>query len=264
MTRGWLGVAALAALATATGCSGDTVDLEVRTFELEHIYVPNAAEIVSPYVYTDREGAPGAISTAGQKITIRETADNLDRIARLLAEMDRPPPVAKVAGSVGFHFQLIEANGHAETAPAIADVVAELRKVMRFGGYRLVGEAHVVAAPGSFGQSVITHDGELYDIEGTYGTDWSDDPPRWIRIVFRGHRSARVHETLFNTAVQFRPGQVLVLGTVAEVSSVDPISSDGPQSRILVMRTAASAAYAIDAGGTASASSDLDAANQSP
>lgn len=58
-------------------------------------------------------------STTGA-ISVRETSDNLDKIARVLAEFD------KVRADVPLHFQLIEADGFTETDPRISAVEVEL------------------------------------------------------------------------------------------------------------------------------------------
>ena len=94
--------AALAGLALA--CSAQP-QLETRTFELKHLDGGRAEVIITPYVYRERPGAQGMISVAGNVVTVRETTDNLDRIARVLAEVDRPRPTLRPV------FKIIEANG---------------------------------------------------------------------------------------------------------------------------------------------------------
>jgi hypothetical protein len=118
-------------------------ELETRTFALEHIPGHEAQTLVTPYVYADREGrwgGPGEIAATADALTVRETRDNLERIAGVLAELDRPRP------DVRLRFQLIEADGAAGRDPRIADVEEELRRLFQFRGYRLLGEALVSAA----------------------------------------------------------------------------------------------------------------------
>ena len=79
----------------------------------------------------------------GSVITVRETADNLDRIARALAQFDRPQP------GVRLRFKLIEADGVATRDPRIADVEAALRGLFRFRGYRLITDAVVNGIAGT-------------------------------------------------------------------------------------------------------------------
>ena len=79
----------LALIALVAGCSRSQ-QLETRTFELRHLTSSAAEDIVEPYVYEDRPGAPGKVQTAGRLISVRETRDNLDRIGRVLEQFDRP------------------------------------------------------------------------------------------------------------------------------------------------------------------------------
>jgi hypothetical protein len=139
---------ALLALAALTACDRAPA-LETRTFPLQHIK-PNTAEgLIMPYVFSDRAAAPGVMSTTENTVTVRETADNLEKIARVLAEYDVPSPWVRL------HFQLIEADGAAARDSAIADVEAELRNLFRFAGYRLLAEAVVTGAAHSHVEQVI-------------------------------------------------------------------------------------------------------------
>jgi hypothetical protein len=124
-----------------SGCAEP--ELDTRTFEVRYLAGYEVENLIAPYVFSDREGQPGTMSTAESAVTVRETADNLDKIARVLEEFDRPRP------SVMLHFQIIEADGAATTDPAIADVEAELRRLFRFDGYRLVAETQVGGIQGT-------------------------------------------------------------------------------------------------------------------
>ena len=127
------------------GCDR-TPELDVRTFNLQHRSGYEAAELVKPYVYGDREEAPGTMSALANAVSVRETRDNLDKIERVLAEFDTPIPPVRL------RFHLIEADSFQEEDPAIAEVVGELRSLFRFRGYRLLGEAMVTLSPRSINQ----------------------------------------------------------------------------------------------------------------
>lgn len=127
----------------ALGCSNQP-ELDIRTFNLEHRAGYEAAQLVQPYVFTDREGAPGMMSATDEAISVRETPDNLQKIARLLEEFDRPLPELRL------HFQLIEADSFQEADPEIANVVEQLGQLFSFRGYRLLGQA-VVSVAGNRG-----------------------------------------------------------------------------------------------------------------
>ena len=206
--------ALLAALAMPLGgCDGEWgkrgTTLETRTFALHHMEASEAADLIGPYIYTEREGAPGMVSEArddSPAITVRETADNLDRIAAVLAEFDRPNDRTLV-----LKFQLISPNGE-EPDPRIADVVAELQRFLRFDGYSLAGETLVPIARGSFQQIIRTEEID-YGIRGRYrpaskGLD--------IEMYRTAGGSIRVGGTLLGTGIVIQPGKILVLGTVIE------------------------------------------------
>src|SRR5207248_8008283 len=128
---------AIAALLIA--CSPGGPSLDTRTFALKYLHGQDAIPIVAPYVYADRPNAKGVFTMSDNAITVRETADNLDKIARVLAQYDRPRPFIRLT------FHLIEADGATSTDPAIRDVEATLRRLFRFQGYRLVAEGVVSA-----------------------------------------------------------------------------------------------------------------------
>jgi hypothetical protein len=147
----------LAATVALSACGGPRLD--TRTFTLNSLSGNEAARMLGPYVFTDRKDAPGAMSYVEGSITVRETPDNLDKIARVLAQFDRPKP------SVQLHFQIIEADGAATHDPAIADVETALRKLFRFKGYRLVAEAAAGGMEGSRVRQLISGTGGPYVID---------------------------------------------------------------------------------------------------
>ena len=176
--------------------------LETRTFPLEHIGMGDAAELVDPYVYRDRPGAPGAISFAKNvgAISVRETPDNLDRIARVLDQFDVPSE----APSYRLHFQVVAANGN-ETDRRLATVAGALRKVFRFDGYTLVGEGYVTVSEGGF-ELTIKREGAagFYMVVGSiHGRELALD----ISGSTGGH---------IETRLGFRPRQTLVLGSLGD------------------------------------------------
>jgi len=117
--------------------------LDTRTFPLHYMSRDQAQALVAPYVFTDRPNAPGKMSASDDAITVRETPDNLDKIARVLAQYDRRSP------NVRLRFQLIEADGAAPTDTNIAAVVAQLRKLFRFAGYRFVTQTQITGTANS-------------------------------------------------------------------------------------------------------------------
>ena len=200
MKRTLLAMVAMTSLLAA--CQGGA-DLETRTFALEHMASYEAADLIQPYVYGEREGAPGTLSTAERAITVRETADNLDQIARVLAEFD----VARA--DVRLHFQLIQADGFEGRDERIAAVEDELRGIFQFAGYRLAGEAFVTATDGSsveqgLGSDHVVAAGIYFVSAGTIRLDE-------VRLY-----SYEGGDRL-TTTVNIRPGQTLVLGSASRV-----------------------------------------------
>lgn len=142
----------------ALGCSAQP-DLDIRTFNLENRSGYEAAALIEPYVFADREGAPGTMSATEAAVSVRETTDNLQKIARVLEEFDRPLP------EVRLHFQLIEADSFQDPDPEIAQVVEQLGTLFTFQGYRLLGQALVSVAGdrggGEFRQRFLGPDEEF-------------------------------------------------------------------------------------------------------
>jgi len=203
-----LAVVTLATAAVA-GCGSGRVELETRTFELEHLSAGAAEDIIEPYVFADREGAPGAMSRTEGLLSVRETEDNLNRIERVLSEYDQP---RGPEGGLTLHFQLVEADGFTGTDEEIADVEEELRELFRFEGYRLAasGVLSVDARYGSFTQSLSGGLRDRYSIRGGVGETRGEDD----RVLL--HEIALIsgeHGPLFQTTVSIRTGQTLVLGS---------------------------------------------------
>ena len=204
MKNHWI-LAALGLLAVALYGCDRTPDLDVRTFTLEHRSGYEAAELIDPYIFYGRTGAPGAMSPTDNAISVRETADNLDRIARVLEDFDKAIPGLKL------RFQVIEADSFQDPDPAIADVVEELRGLFRFEGYRLLGEAVVSVAGGTqegqeFRQSFLGTE-ETFLVEAGARVQ----RPGTVRLnpikFWRGFS-----DVLLETSVNVSTGQTVVIG----------------------------------------------------
>ncbi len=210
----------IAALVTAfvgalfVGCEGDS--LEVRTFTLERLQAEEAFGLVDPYVYRDRETNPGTMSMSEGLITVRELPENLDRIAEVLEEFDRP------RAAVRLHFQLIQANGFSDPDESIQAVEAELRKLLRYDGYRLVGETVLQVVEGGGGQQGLQ--GILEDAspeESQFSLN------AYVGMVSTGDEASTVvlevglehlNRNILNTSVNAASGQSLVLGTTSPLT----------------------------------------------
>jgi hypothetical protein len=194
-------------IVTLAAAACDTAPrLETRTFPLQYIEAGTAQGIIEPYVFSDRDGASGMMSFTENTVTIRETADNIEKIARVLAEFDVPSPWVRL------HFQLIEADGSGPADPRIADLESELRNLFRYAGYRLVAEAVVSGAARSQVEQAIG--GDIRSADGyMLGVDIGE-----IRMIGEsGYVALNVHLRSpygggLATRINARTGQTLVLG----------------------------------------------------
>jgi hypothetical protein len=185
---------------------GRAPGLETQTFELQHLEPHQARDLIRPYVWEDRPGAAGTMSAVDNTISVRETEDNLERIARVLEEFDVPRPTVRL------NFQLIEADGAAQGDPAIADVEAELRRLFRYDGYRLVNEAVVGGMEGSHIEQVVGRDDDAeagWIIIASIGSVRVRDDSGWVQMEV-GVRSPM--RGAFMTRVNARIGQTMVVG----------------------------------------------------
>ncbi len=196
------------------GCEGDS--LEVRTFTLERLDAGEAYGLVEPYVYHDRETRPGTISMSEGLITVRELPENLDRIAEVLEEFDR------ARAAVRLHFQLIQANGFDDPDESIQAVEAELRKLLRYDGYRLVGETVLQLREGGGGQQTL--EGTLEDVSPG---DSQFNLNAFVGMVSTSEQRSTVelevglehfNRNILNTSVNAASGQSLVLGTTSSLT----------------------------------------------
>lgn len=207
-TKSWQGVSNRArgvrmmfvALAlTITACLRGN-ELETRTFELEHVRSDDVTGLIEPYVYRDRDGAEGTIGMSERTVTVRELPENLDRIAAVLEQFDRPPPVVRL------NFKIIEADGFNGPDPAIAEIEEELRKLFNFGGYRLAAQTALQTLEGSGYVEQTVGDERTYRIVAQV-VDVSErggQPSMTLSIEL---------ENLFSTTVSIPLGETVVLGS---------------------------------------------------
>lgn len=195
--------AVLAAVIVVSGCSARP-GLQTRTFGLKYLSGAQAARIVGPYIYGDRPAAKGTVSYSGSILTVRETSDNLDHIARVLAQYDHPRPLVRLT------FHLIQADGAATSDPRIADVEATLRQLFRFRGYRLVQEGVFSANEGGeVTQQLGSDDYEISaEIQRVSGSGDSAIVDMRVHLMGRGVR--------FSTEVGVPAGKTAVLGNVGQ------------------------------------------------
>ena len=201
----------LAALCLAAACGRSPVRLETRTFAVHYLNEGDVRQLLQPYVDDSRPGAKGALSVASSTVTIRETADNLDRVARVLAQYDRPQP------SIRLHFQVIRADGAARADSSIRDVETALRSLFRFRGYALVADGMVTGSQQSGSFQTLSGAGGPYRLRANIGhVSGSGDSATVhlsVMLMFPGPGGS------FETAVGIPVGKTAVLGNVTGSTS---------------------------------------------
>lgn len=212
-------------MAAVLAACGSSLHLETRTFELKHLDEGEASRIIAPYVYTDRPGAPGVVGGSGSTLTVRETHDNLERIARVLEQFDAPRPTVRLT------FRLIQADGTAEHDSAIADVEATLRKLFVFRGYRLVGQGVVSGAEGSdvsqplggaIGRSDVFQLGGPWEVGAQIGRVMGRGDSALVQL----HVRLNLNPEVFQTGLDVPLGKTVVLGNVQSAFSVARASGE--------------------------------------
>lgn len=198
---------AFAATLLLAGCRPDG-GLETRTFELTHLEPNEAMGLLDPYVYGDRAGAPGAIGVGSHAITVREFPENLDRIEAVLAEFDRPPPALLL------DFKLVHADGYTGQDPEIAEVEAELRRLFRFQGYRLIGGTVVRGTENTYlQQNLVTQEGMPFELEVAVGGVRGEPGDRTIEL--RVQLGPQFEGTVLEAELRVKENQTVVLGTTS-------------------------------------------------
>lgn len=186
-------------------CNRNPVRLETRTYTLRYLNEGQVVQLLRPYVDAERPASKGLLSVGSGTVTVHETADNLERIGRVLAQYDRPQP------SVRLTFKVIRADGAARADSSIADVESALRSLFRFRGYTLAAEGVVTGSENSRSQQMLAGDGGPYRVTA------------FIRQVNGSGDSAAVQLTVelsnlaggtFETTVRVPAGRTAVLGNV--------------------------------------------------
>ncbi|KPJ91187.1 MAG: hypothetical protein AMS18_09185 [Gemmatimonas sp. SG8_17] len=209
----------VAAMSLAVGFLSCTrgPSLDTRTFELQYLEAEAAAQLIQPYVYFERPNGSGMVGMSGNLLTVRETEDNLDKIARVLQQYDRAAPMVQL------HFQIIEANGAAQTDSAIADLESALRRLFRFRGYRLLAQAMLGGLEGSDIQQQAAGGGQTFGIRAHIRDIRGMGDSSTVRIEVGVWDSQE--GPLLQTTVTVRTGQTVVLGS----------SQSGPRNETLIL-----------------------------
>jgi hypothetical protein len=192
--------AVLLVLLVIAGC-GKAPRLEIETFEVNHIEHYQLTQLIEPYIFYGREGSEGMYTVSGNVLTVRETPDNLARIAAVLQKYDVRKP------SIMLHIDVIEADG-GEIDPSIQDIADRLRELFRFTGYERVAGG-VTGSNGTF--SFQARIGRISQEDG----DWT--------LYAESLYLRRGDGTVIRTSAQLRVGQTTLVGTSLEGSGAKAV-----------------------------------------
>lgn len=145
--------------------------LDTRTIELRHLKPSEAVKLLKPYI-ASTGGGVFDVSDEIPIITIRDMADNISKMEKVLAKYDHSP------ATIRFVFQLIEADtgprllAASNTKPVSVDLDSTLRSVLRFPVYRLLTQS--IATAGEFShvrqQLAYSEGGSTYELVADVGT----------------------------------------------------------------------------------------------
>lgn len=203
-----------AALILLAGCSRPP-RIDIQTFEIRYLDEERLSQLVHPYIFFDRDGAPGTYSLSGNVLTVRETPDNLSRIRAVLVEYDVKKP------SILLHVDIIEANG-GEVDPSIAGISSRLKELFKFEGYTRVAGGVLSTMEGTHVSHSMGSDrvrGGIYQFFANCGRLYQEEG-KWVLYAEMELRSAG--PTLLSTSALLREGQTTLVGTssIGEVKAV--------------------------------------------
>ncbi|MCH7562349.1 MAG: hypothetical protein IH968_00880 [Gemmatimonadetes bacterium] len=205
----------MAVSAVLFGCLWER-EVEVRVFELQRLDPGEVMALIEPYVYADREGNPGYFTVTENTLTVREMPENLARIAAVLERFDTP------RSTVVLHFQIVAANGYEGSDPEIASVELELRKLLRYQGYKLLASTMLQVMEGEEAtQSVIANEMPL-EIQVHVGLVRGEAVELQVNVI-------TPWDQVLQTAVNLPMGKTVVLGTGRNTPLVrgSPAEDDG-------------------------------------
>jgi hypothetical protein len=213
MGKAILGMAASVLL---LGCLGER-DLDVRVFELERLGPGEVVSLIEPYVYSGRENNPGYFSVTDNTVTVRELPENLDRIAAVLARFDTP------RSTILLKFQLVAADGYEGSDPEIATVETELKNLLRYDGYKLVGHTVIQVLEGESASQSFEAEGMPFEVWVRLGPARSGADGRSVSLEVS--LLAPSLGQVLETSVNLRDGKTMVLGTGSSFSAMAGIEA---------------------------------------
>lgn len=226
--------------------------MEVRQYTLQVLTSSEAESLLVPFVPVEDGG--GVWRSSGTVLTVIGTRRTLAVADSVLQSYDHPPV------TLVLRFMLIEATDSAVTDPRIGEVDGELRRLLKFGGYRRLAEAtSVVAETQNFTSTMAAVDRTEFTVNG--GLKNVRDGRVGIGISLRsgtkgmmGVSTSPDTRQLLSTTLTVPLGQTVVLGTAAGdkgvtalILTVRPELAEGQASAptVVTANTSMSAAKAV-------------------
>lgn len=201
--------------------------MDVRQYTLQTISTREAVSLLTPFVPFDNGG--GVWASSSSVITVVGVKRTLAVADSVLKSYDHAP------ATLVFRFMLIVATDSAVKDPRIGEVDSELRRLLKFSGYRRLAEATtVVSEEMGFMTTASSSDLGEFTIAGTVKTVVNGRVG--IMIELRGGTTGMMMgvpmspnvRQLLSTSLTVPLGQTVVLGTAA--------GDKGVQALILTVR----------------------------
>jgi hypothetical protein len=224
-----LGGIAVLCIATSAGAQQPS-RVDTKTIELKHLKPAEAVRLLRPYII-NAAGGVFDVSETIPIVTIRDVADNIERMEKVLAKYDHSPATVRLV------FQLIEADtgnrliAASNTRNQIpVELDSTLRSVLRFPVYRLLSQGVSSTGENAMVRQTLGEAGPgvSYFLQATVGTIRIRDaestaPTGTVNLdVYLGRETGvtsgsgdRPTETLLTTRLDVPLGNTVVLGTAA-------------------------------------------------
>jgi hypothetical protein len=201
------GVVVIVVIAVVVLLAKEMLEPNVRSLNLRYLSGTEGASILTGQVPAGAiEGwADPRNGGGGGSVFIKGSDSDVEKAREILTKYDIPSP------QVALKFQIIEADGFAQSDTSIAAVESVLRSLFRFKGYRLAAEAYLTARANTSAQQTIAGaDGVQYSIDVGVGDVLRRGGTASVELdtkLFAGSNQA------LGTSVNVPDSQTVVLGT---------------------------------------------------
>ena len=202
------GVAVALILAGAAPAAAQTEPaLLVHAYTLRHQPAAEALTLVHPLL--TRRGSV-QLQPGGNTLVVRDEAEVVERVARLLREFDHPAKKLKI------RIQVVRAGDGGEGEALDAELAARLGELLRYASYRVAAAADLEAREGEVASYEL---GEEYRISFQLGTLMSGERLKLHDFEVTRREDDEQRRRLLRTQVNLRLGRPMILGLAKNESS---------------------------------------------